>query len=62
MEAKTQDKLKDTYEYNTSNNQVVNWTVFQDKPFFPSYADIESAESAYKNVLSDVGLQYAGTR
>jgi hypothetical protein len=53
--SKTQDKLKDTYEYNTSNEQVVNWTVFQDKPFFPSYADIESAESAYKNVLSDVG-------
>ena len=38
-----------------TNGQVVNWTVFQSAPFFDSYATIESAEAAYKNVLSDVG-------
>jgi len=41
--------------YSTSNGQVVDWTVFVDKPFFPSYAKIESAKDAYKSVLSDVG-------
>lgn len=41
--------------YVTSNGQVVNWTVFVDKPFFPSFAKIESAKDAYKSVLSDVG-------
>nr|MBP7472558.1 hypothetical protein [Prevotella sp.] len=39
----------------TKNGQVVDWTVFRDKPFFESQAMIESAEAAYKNVLSDVG-------
>jgi len=52
---KTQDALNDTYKYTTSNDQVVNWTVFVDKPFFESQATIESAEAAYKNVLCDVG-------
>ena len=35
--------------------QVVNWQVFVDEPFFPSYASIQTAEKAYKSVLSDVG-------
>lgn len=39
----------------TSNGQVVDWTVFQDKAFFPSYASVQSATAAYKDVLSDVG-------
>lgn len=49
------DKEGETYEYTTKNNQVVDWQVFTDKPFFPSYAKVESARAAYKNVLSDVG-------
>ena len=53
--SKAQDKLDDTYRYTLSNGQVLNWTVFRDKPFFESYATIETADAAYKNVLSDVG-------
>ncbi len=49
------DKEGETYEYTTKNNQVVDWQVFTDKPFFPSYAKIETADAAFKNVLSDVG-------
>ncbi|MDD6517432.1 MAG: fibronectin type III domain-containing protein [Prevotella sp.] len=41
--------------YRLSNGQKLTWQVFQNKPFFPSLANIESAEAAYKNVLSDVG-------
>lgn len=41
--------------YTTSNGQVVNWTVFQSEPFFASYATVQSASAAYKDVLSDVG-------
>ncbi len=41
--------------YRLSNGQQLNWTVFQSKPFFSSLANIESAEAAFKNVLSDVG-------
>lgn len=51
----TQDALNETYRYETSNGQVVDWTVFVDKPFFESYANIEPARLAYKTVLSDVG-------
>lgn len=53
--ALTEDALGDTYRYEPSNGQVVDWTVFVDKPFFESYADIEPARLAYKTVLSDVG-------
>lgn len=49
------DKEGETYKYTTSHGQVVNWKVFTDKPFFPSYAKAESARAAFKNVLSDVG-------
>ena len=51
----TQDKLNTTYRYETSGEQVVNWEPFVTAPFFPSYATIESAEEALRNVLSDVG-------
>ncbi len=52
---KTQDKLNTTYKYSLSGGQVLDWQVFVDEPFFPSYATIETAEAAFKNVLSDVG-------
>lgn len=51
----TQDKLNTTYRYETSGGQVVNWEPFVTAPFFPSYATIELAEEALRNVLSDVG-------
>jgi hypothetical protein len=41
--------------YTLTNGQVLNWTVFVDKPFFPSLATIQPAKEAYKSVLSDVG-------
>ena len=41
--------------YELSNGQVLNWEVWVDKPFFPSYAEVESAQDAYKSTLSDVG-------
>lgn len=41
--------------YTTSNGQVVDWTVFVSQPFFQSYATIETAKTAYKSVLSNVG-------
>ncbi|MBD0823766.1 pectate lyase family protein [Aestuariibaculum marinum] len=37
------------------NNEIVDYETFVDEPFFPSYVNTQSAQSAYKNVLSDVG-------
>lgn len=51
----TQDKLNNTYRYETSGGQVVDWEPFVSSPFFPSYATIEPAEEALCNVLSDIG-------
>ena len=50
-----QDKENTTYRYTTSNGQTLDWEPWSQEPFFPSYATIESAEAAFKNVLSDVG-------
>lgn len=52
---KTQDKEGNTYRYETSGGQVLSWEPWSAEPFFPSLANIESAEAAYYNVLSDVG-------
>lgn len=49
------DKLNETYRYELSPKQQLTWQPFVDKAFFPSYAHIESAKGAYKNVLSDAG-------
>lgn len=42
--------------YTLSNGQVLNWSVWSNAPFFPSYARIQPAKEAYKDVLSDVGV------
>lgn len=52
---KTQDKQGTTYKYSTSGGQVVDWTVFVDKPFFETPGTIESAEAAFHSTLCDVG-------
>lgn len=52
---KTQDKQGTTYKYSTSGGQVVDWTVFADKPFFETPGTIETAEAAFHNTLCDVG-------
>lgn len=52
---KVYDKENTTFRYSLSGGQELNWEPFVSEPFFPSYATIESAEQAYRNVLSDVG-------
>ncbi|MBR6251100.1 MAG: hypothetical protein IKR17_07910 [Bacteroidales bacterium] len=51
----TEDKDGDTYTYVLKNGQKLDWTVFVSEPYFESYATLESARAAYKNVLSDAG-------
>ena len=53
--AMTQDAEGVTYKYELSGGQQLTWKPWNDKPFFESLAAIESAEAAYRNVLSDVG-------
>jgi rhamnogalacturonyl hydrolase YesR len=50
------DKLGDTYRYDIRDGRPsIDWEYFVSQPFFPSYANIETAQEAYKRVLSDVG-------
>ena len=51
----TTDREGDTYTYALKNGQVLDWTVFRSAPFFDSQATVETAQAAYRNVLSDVG-------
>ena len=52
----SEDKLNDTYRMNIRDGRPsVDWEYFVNAPFFPSYAKIETAQEAYKSVLSDVG-------
>ncbi|MBQ6208378.1 MAG: hypothetical protein IJK42_01205 [Prevotella sp.] len=53
--SKTSDAENVTYKYELYNDQVLDWTVFRSSPFFDHLATVESAEAAFKNVLSDVG-------
>ena len=51
-----QDELNKTYCYKIRDGRPsIDWDIFPSKPFFPSYAKIETAKAAYKSVLSDVG-------
>jgi hypothetical protein len=52
---KTKDKEGDTYQKNVKAVHTQQWEVFVDKPFFDSYAKVESAGQAFQSVLSDVG-------
>lgn len=52
----TQDKEGETYCLKIRDGRTsLDWQHFVDKPFFESFAKIESAQEAYKSVLSDVG-------
>ena len=42
-------------KFTLSNNAIVDYDVFLPKPFFESQVTTQTADAAYKNVLSDVG-------
>lgn len=52
FDEKNQDKGR---KFTLSNKAIVDYDVFFPKPFFESFVNTQSAASAYKNVLSDVG-------
>lgn len=59
---KTGDTSGDTYKYTLSGGQVLDWTVWASTAysFWSNESNVESsAEAAFKNVLSDVGCNYA---
>ena len=43
--------------YEVADTQVLDWEVWNEEPFFESYATIQTASAAYKDVLSDVGTR-----
>jgi hypothetical protein len=49
---KNQDKGR---KFTISNKAIVDYPVFLPKPFFESFVTNQTAEAAYKDVLSDVG-------
>ncbi len=51
----TNDAEGTTYCYELSNGQVLDREPWVREPFIESLEDIETAQAAYKNVLSDVG-------
>ena len=55
--ALTTDARNVTYRYSTSNGQVVDWDPLPATPFsfLNPEGDMETAQAAFKNVLSDVG-------
>lgn len=42
-------------KFTISNKAIVDYPVFLPKPFFESFVNTQTADAAYKNVLSDVG-------
>ncbi|MBQ8463911.1 MAG: hypothetical protein IJ544_07340 [Prevotella sp.] len=52
---KASDKENDTYQKVVKAQHTQQWDVFVDKPFFESYATIETADEALQSVLSNVG-------
>jgi hypothetical protein len=50
-----EDNQEDGRKYSISNNALVDWETFVDFPFFESFVTTQTAEAAYKDVLSDVG-------
>lgn len=52
FDEKSQEKGR---KMTVSNKEMVNYETFVDKPFFPSFVNTQSARTAYKDVLSDVG-------
>ena len=52
FDEKNQDKGR---KFTLSNKATADYDVFLPKPFFESYVKTQSAEAAYKDVLSDVG-------
>lgn len=60
---KTPDTNNNTYKYVLSGGQVLNWTVWASSAYsFWNHESLveASADAAFKNVLSDVGCNYAG--
>ncbi len=59
---KKSDTLHDTYDQTISSGITVNWQTFVSSPYSDFYgldeSNVESAEAAFKNVLSDVGCNY----
>ncbi|MBQ8593184.1 MAG: hypothetical protein IJ467_02685 [Bacteroidaceae bacterium] len=52
----TTDKYGDTYTLKIRDGRgSLDWEPWVSQPFFPSYATIETAQQAYKSVLSNIG-------
>ena len=56
----SQDSYRDTYIDDIKPGITANWDIFQNEPFdfWNKESNVESAEAAFKNVLSDVGCNY----
>ena len=59
---KKSDTLNDTYKETISSGVNVNWNTFVSSPYSDFYgldeSNVETAEAAFRNVLSDVGCNY----